>query len=162
MNSFRRLSPTEQEAWRAIVEFCGHITSGADVDVLRHGLSGSDYEVLVRLAEAGSVGIRMSELAALVLVSKSRLTYRIDRMERRGLVYRRVCESDRRGFIAEITEHGRTLLAEAELDHVLGVRARLVDRLGADGFTELATLAAKVVGRDLDGVASAPRAKSSA
>ena len=106
MNNFRRLSPAEREAWRAIVEFCGHITNGADVDVLRHGLSGSDYEVLVRLADAGTEGIRMSELAALVLVSKSRLTYRIDRMERRGLVTRRVCDTDRRGFIAEITEHG--------------------------------------------------------
>lgn len=157
------LETDEQLAWRAIVEFCARIIDGNDVDVAAFGLTGADFEVLVHLSEAGETGLRMSELAARVLVSRSRLTYRVDRLEERGLVVRQNCETDRRGFIARLTPAGLQLLTEVSPHHVAGVRSRLVDRLDHDEFRTLGRLAAKVLGHDIDVAAgSGARATTSA
>lgn len=150
MESVNWLEIDEQLAWRCVVEFCGRIIDGMDVDVAPFGLTGADYEVLVHLSEAEQTGLRMSELAARVLVSRSRLTYRVDRLEERGLVVRENCETDRRGFIARLTPAGMELLVEVAPHHVAGVRARLVDRLDRDEFLTLGRLATKVLGHDLD------------
>lgn len=144
------LEADEQHAWRAVVEFCGRIIDGMDTVVAAFGLTGADYEVLVHLSEAEESGLRMSELAARVLVSRSRLTYRVDRLEERGLVIRENCETDRRGFIARLTPAGRQLLVEVAPHHVAGVRARLVDRVDREEFLTLGRIATKVLGHDLD------------
>ena len=145
------LTVDQQHAWRALIEFCGRLLDGMDADVARFGLTGPDYEVLVHLSEAQEDGLRMSELASRVLVSKSRLTYRVDRLEERGLVVREPCETDRRGFIARLTPAGLDMLAEAAPHHVQGVRERIVEYLDDDEFLELGRLARKV----LDGQRSA-------
>lgn len=150
MDPVNWLRADEQVAWRAVVEFCGRIVDGMEVDVAPFGLTGADYEVLVHLSEAAEQGLRMSELAARVLVSRSRLTYRVDRLEERGLVVRENCETDRRGFIARLTPSGMELLTDVAPHHVAGVRQRLVDRLERDEFLTLGRLAAKVLGHDLD------------
>ena len=139
------LDPDQQVAWRAIVEFCGRVIDGIDADLAGFGLTGADYEVLVHLSEAESGGLRMSQLAARVLVSRSRLTYRVDRLEQRGLVVRESCVTDRRGFVATLTRAGRDLLDEVAPHHVGGVRRRVIDRLGADEFLALGRTAAKVL-----------------
>ena len=92
----------------------------------------------------------LPELAARVLVSRSRLTYRVDRLEERGLVIRENCETDRRGFIARLTPAGRQLLVEVAPHHVAGVRARLVDRVDREEFLTLGRIVTKVLGYDLD------------
>jgi DNA-binding MarR family transcriptional regulator len=53
------------------------------------GLSGPDYDVLSNLSEAEGRSMRLSELAAHMRWSKSRLSHHITRMEQRGLVERR-------------------------------------------------------------------------
>ena len=49
----------------------------------------------------------MSELAEQVFVSRSRLTYRVDRLTEVGFVVREECQDDRRGLWAILTETGR-------------------------------------------------------
>ena len=149
MDSVDWLDEQQQLAWRAVLELCGRVVDGVDVDVAGFGLTGADYEVLVHLSEAEDHGLRMSQLASRVLVSRSRLTYRVDRLEERGLVVREHCETDRRGFIARLTPAGMDLLVEVAPHHVTGVRERLVDRLDHDEFLQLGRLAAKVLGREL-------------
>lgn len=148
MDAVKWLDIEEQAAWRMVLEFCGRTIEGADVDVAGFGLTGADFEVLVHLSEAEGNGLRMSELASRVLISRSRLTYRVDRMEERGLVVRESCETDRRGFIARLTPAGHELLREAAPSHVSGVRERLVDRLDRDEFIALGRLVAKALGND--------------
>lgn len=139
------LTIEQQQAWRALVEFCGQLVDGMDADVAQFSLTSPDYEVLVHLSEAQDHGLRMSELAHRVLVSKSRLTYRVDRLEARGLVVREPCETDRRGFIARLTPAGYALLTEAAPHHVAGVRRRIVDHLTEEEFLELGRLTRKVL-----------------
>ena len=87
-----------------------------------HGLTLPDYEILVHLSEAPDRSLLMSELAGRCLVSQSRLTYRIDRLEREGIVARRPCAEDGRRIWATLTDAGNPRLTAAHPTHLPGVR----------------------------------------
>ena len=94
----------------------------------RHSLSLHEYEVLLTLADAPDGRMRMSELAAAVVLSQSGLTRLIDRLVRDGSVARIRCEGDRRGQNAELTDAGRRRYLEARATHLAGVRSRFLDQ----------------------------------
>lgn len=60
----------------------------------------------------------MSDLAAQTSMSTSGITRLVDRLERDGLVERRPCPSDRRGFLAVVTAAGRDRLAAVLPGHL--------------------------------------------
>jgi DNA-binding MarR family transcriptional regulator len=129
MEPSRWLTPEEQVAWRAFVRGSSLLLERLDAELSEaHGLTLADYEILVWLSEAPRGGLRMSELADRALVSRSRLTYRVDRLVAQGLVERRPCPSDRRGSLAVLTPTGRRRLERAAPTHVEGVVAYLVDQ----------------------------------
>src|ERR1700687_2886498 len=70
------------------------------------GLSDADYVILVMLSESENRAMRMTDLAAELLWSKSRLSHQVSRMEERGLVERTNCPSDARGAFATLTDAG--------------------------------------------------------
>jgi len=80
------------------------------------------YDVLVSLAEAPDRQLRMQDLAARVLFSRSGLTRLLDRMVAAGLVRRERCDDDRRGTFAVLTAAGARRLKEASGVHLRGVR----------------------------------------
>ena len=53
--------------------------------VAEHDLSLAEYEVLAFVSQAPAGRLRMAELAATTIVSRSRLTHLVDRLVRRGL-----------------------------------------------------------------------------
>jgi len=71
-----------------------------------HGLSLTEFEVLLRLARTPNQRLRMSDLAAQTSLSTSGITRVVDRLERDGLVVRESCDTDRRGTWARITTTG--------------------------------------------------------
>jgi DNA-binding MarR family transcriptional regulator len=73
--------------------------------------------------------LRMSELAAQSLSSKSRRSHQVSRLERQGWVRREECPTDRRGAFAVLTDKGFDVLAEAAKGHVEDVRRHLFDHL---------------------------------
>lgn len=77
------------------------------------------------LSTAPSNRLRMSELAEQVLVSRSRLTYRVDRLAELDYVTRQECEDDRRGLFAILTDNGAKALAAAAPGHVNDIRSWL-------------------------------------
>ena len=109
-----------------------------------HGLTMTDYEIMVRLSERETNAIRMSDLAALTLLSRSRLSHQIDRMEAAGLVSREVCPDDRRGQLAILTAAGMKALETAAPDHVEGVRKHFVDVLTDAEYKALGSAAKKI------------------
>src|SRR3712207_6651836 len=114
----RWLDEAEFEAWVAMLRASVLLLQRLDDELQQaHGLSLSDYEVLVQLSEAPGGALRMTDLASRTLASKSRLTHAVDRLETADLVVRRRCESDRRGFFAVLTEAGRAKLEEAAHTH---------------------------------------------
>ncbi len=80
----------------------------------RHGLGLSDYRALGTLAGADRGGMRISELAAALGLNESSTSRLADRLEQAGLIERCVCEDDRRGVHAFITEAGRAQHLAAE------------------------------------------------
>ncbi|SDI01501.1 DNA-binding transcriptional regulator, MarR family [Nonomuraea jiangxiensis] len=126
----RWLDATELAAWRAFLN-TSHLLERRIEEQLKAtaGLTHPQYEILARLAEAPGRQMRMTELARVVVVSKSALTYQITQLEKAGLVERTTCPSDDRGVLAVLTEAGTRCLDRVAPGHVEVVRAYLIDRL---------------------------------
>ena len=93
----RWLSKEQQAHWRSWLTATTVLREQLSRELQdSHGLTITDYEIMVRLSEADNRSIRMSDLATLTLMSRSRLSHQIDRMETAGLVSREVCPDDRR------------------------------------------------------------------
>jgi DNA-binding MarR family transcriptional regulator len=134
----RWLNEDEQKSWRAWLAATHLLNDRLSRELQeRHGITIADYEILVRLSEKPDRRMRMSELAAATLSSRSRLSHQIDRMEKAGFVERQECADDRRGSFAAMTPVGWKALVAAAPDHVEGVRAHLVDQLSAEDFAAL-------------------------
>jgi DNA-binding MarR family transcriptional regulator len=91
-----------------------------------HRLSLSEYEVLRRLADDPKGHRRIQELAEEIHLSQSALSRLVQRLEDDGYVCRNVCDHDRRGVYACITDDGRKAHTDARPTHV----AVLADTLG--------------------------------
>ncbi len=128
-------------AWRHFIDGVHRLLEHLDQSLQdNHGIPLTDYEILVFLSEAPEGRLRMAEIADHVLISRSRLTYRVDRLVEARLVVRCKDEVDKRGLFAQITKKGTTLLERAAATHVEDVQSHLMDHIGQDdlqGFSDL-------------------------
>ncbi|MFD9630367.1 MarR family winged helix-turn-helix transcriptional regulator [Streptomyces violascens] len=131
------LSDDEQCAWRTYLDVNRMLTYQMEKDLQPFGLTNNDYEILVNLSESADRRMRMSDLAAATLQSKSRLSHQITRMENAGLVRRENCESDRRGLFAVLTEHGTETMEKVAPHHVASVRRHFIDLLSGEALADL-------------------------
>jgi DNA-binding MarR family transcriptional regulator len=83
-----------------------------------HRLSLTEYEVLRRLSDSPEGHRRIQELAEEIHLSQSALSRLVQRLEDDGYVCRNVCDHDRRGVFACVTDEGRKAQAEAHPTHV--------------------------------------------
>ena len=133
------LTPAELGAWRGFLRAHGALVHELDLELrAAHDLSLHEYEVLLVLGEAPGERMRMSDLAAAVLLSQSGLTRLVDRLVGAGSVERMRCEDDRRGLNARLTAAGRTRLDQARPTHLRGVRCRFLGRFDAGELHVLA------------------------
>lgn len=144
----RWLDDEEQAAWRTFIYSVNALLAALS-DALESDptidLALGEYEILVRLSESENRTLRMSELADLVVHSRSRLTHTVTRLEKRGLVQRVRCAADGRGREATLTPEGMRLLEHAAPVHVASVRALLLDPVGRPDFLELGRILRAVV-----------------
>jgi DNA-binding MarR family transcriptional regulator len=108
------------------------------------GVSVQWFEVLLRLARTPGNQLRMSDLAAQTTLTASGLTRAVDRLEEAGLVSRRVCPSDRRGFNAVLTPAGRRCIEKAVPVHLAHVEELLDAALSPAEQDELGALLRKL------------------
>src|ERR1700742_2887255 len=91
----RQLDDRELRAWRGMLRVHATLTKALDAELdAEHGLPLSSDEVLLHLDDAEGHRMRMSDLAATVILSRSGLTRLVDRLEREGLIARESCPSD--------------------------------------------------------------------
>ena len=117
------------KAWRQYIIASRRLLDALDEDLASHDLSMADYEVLAQLSDAPDRSMRMSELAELAMISRSRLSHRIKVMEQAGWVRREACPDDKRGSFAIMTPKGWKAIVAAAPDHVESVRTRFLDVL---------------------------------
>ena len=105
-----------------------------------HGLTISDYEVLLRLARAPDRRMRRVDLAEQVLLSPSGITRLLEGLERSGYVARGACDADRRVVYAVLTEEGLEKLREASRSHLAQIESYFTARFGDGELSDLAGL----------------------
>jgi DNA-binding MarR family transcriptional regulator len=128
------LDADQQRAWRAYLTATTLLMDRLDDEMREaHGVAMVEYEILVRLSEAGGQ-MRMAVLADSLAHSRSRVTHTIARMEKADLVERCEATVDRRGVIARMTEHGWAVTRAVAPTHVTGVRELLVDVATPEDF----------------------------
>ena len=128
------LSDSEQASWRAILRGTRLLETALDDALHDSGLQLSEYEIISMLSESPSHRLRMSELAAMGVQSRSRLTHTAKRLEARGWVTREQCLGDRRGVELVLTPVGLEAVDEIAKVHVQSVRDNIVDIMTSQQF----------------------------
>src|SRR3954454_14876010 len=125
------LSPDEEAFFRAFMRATVAVPRAFDADLLgEQGMSVSEYAVLMRLSEAPDQQMRMSDLAVANSLSVSGMTRIVARLEKQDLVRRERCVTDRRGWLAVLTDSGLERLRAAWPTHLASVRRHMMDHLG--------------------------------
>lgn len=126
-------------AYRSLLRAHARVTRCLEGDlIVEQRLTLAAYEVLASLDERADDGLRMTELADTVLLSRSGVTRLVDRLERLGFVDRVRASTDGRGVRAQITERGRQRLRRALPTYLNGVARYFLSALGGDGLEALA------------------------
>jgi DNA-binding MarR family transcriptional regulator len=104
------------------------------------GLGDGDFDVLATLRRSGApYELTPGELGASTMVTSGAVTKRVDRLERAGLVERRVDDADARGRRIRLTEPGIALIDEAYAVH-MDNEARMLAGLSPDERADLVRL----------------------
>ncbi|GAC1470212.1 MAG: MarR family transcriptional regulator [Chloroflexota bacterium] len=130
MTEPRWLSEQEQEIWIAYLLATRLLWGQLERDMQRGtNMPLTYYEILSVLSDRPDRSARMSDIATMLQVSPSRLSHAVTRLESMGCVRREICPSDRRGWLAVLTEEGSRLVESAAPTHVESVRNRLFNQL---------------------------------
>lgn len=122
-----------RRAWKAAMEANATLLARFDEDFRADaGIDIRTYDALLHVFDAGSQGIRMTDLAREVVLTKAGLTSLIDRLEARALVQRTADPVDRRAFRITLTAEGRRTFRAAARIHVTGIHERVGDHMSED------------------------------
>lgn len=145
----RRLGNDELATWRAFLRAHAVVTRRLERSLADSGLlTLSELDVLIQLEEAGPQGLRLSDLAARVLVTKSGISRLVDRLVEDGLLERRQCTDDRRVHHVSLTHAGRRALRRSIGTHLRDVAAAFSDHIGEAEAPLLRSILERVAGRE--------------
>jgi MarR family transcriptional regulator, 2-MHQ and catechol-resistance regulon repressor len=117
-------------AWKSSMEAVLTLMARFDEDFRAEvGIDLRTYDVLLHVFNAGEYGIRMTDLARAVVITKTGLTSLIDRLEARSLVRRQPDRTDRRAFRITLPAEGERVFRAAARIHVAGIHDRMGQHL---------------------------------
>lgn len=152
-----RLSSEEERTWRAFARASRLLFAQLERELSRDaGMAPGAFELLVLLAQSPNRALRMSELADATLSSPSRISHAVERLVDLGWVERRTCPSDRRGWLAVLTDAGDTALRDAAPRHVEHLRAHLLEGLSKQDRADLARICESILSRLPGGASGGP------
>jgi DNA-binding MarR family transcriptional regulator len=124
------VSTIQGRAWRELLE--GHRDLVRYLETtFRPDVPLQYYDVMLHVSESDG-GLRMTDLAERIVLSKSGLTSLVDRMEGDGLVQRRPDPADRRATRIVLTPEGERRFAEVSERHRATVHRLFTSRVTAD------------------------------
>jgi len=133
------------DAWVSLLQAHASLVRRLESDLEREtGLALADFDVLAQLARAGGE-LRMTELAARALISRSGMTRRVTRLVEEGLVRRADADADGRGVVVALTDAGLARLAETAPVHARGISKLFVAQLDDQELAILEGALGKVI-----------------
>lgn len=139
------LTEDEEAVWRALMRMMIVLPNLLERDLrVAGGLTLNEYLVLVNVSEQCDQSMRMSELAAVSILSSSGITRVVERLEGWGLIQRVRDSTDARGQQAVLTAAGLSRLEAAYPHHLRGVRAHVMDHFKGLNLQALAAALSKV------------------
>jgi DNA-binding MarR family transcriptional regulator len=131
-------------AWRSLLRAQATLMRRLETQLEQQtGLALADFDVLAQLALAGGE-LRMTELAARALISRSGMTRRVARLVDEGLVRRADANADGRGVVVALTDAGVARLTETAPVHARGIAELFVARLDDQELADLESALNKV------------------
>jgi DNA-binding MarR family transcriptional regulator len=119
-----------------------------NVGLADHGLTVSDYEVLVLLSRADDRRMRRVDLAEEIVLSPSGITRMLNRLEGAGLVEKDTCDSDARVTYARLTDEGAAKVKEVWPRHKSDLERIFGERLNDEELESLAGLLGRLPGAE--------------
>ena len=114
-------------------------------DLSRGGVPLTWYDVLLELNAADRRRLRMQELSARVVLSRTRVSRLVDEMVTEGLVEKRPDVDDRRSTWAVLTRKGRDALRRTAPAYIAGIHEHFTRHLTPDEQQMVSRALAKVV-----------------
>jgi DNA-binding MarR family transcriptional regulator len=137
--------PHGLDAWAALLEAHATLMRQLESDLEQEtGLPLADFDVLAQLAKAGGE-LRMTELAARALISRSGMTRRVSRLVDEGLVRRTAADADGRGVMVALTKKGVARLEETAPVHARGISRLFVEPLDDEELAILERTLGKLI-----------------
>jgi len=136
------------DAWRALITANALVIEKIERALVEAGLPPLGwYDVLLELNAAPGRRLRMQDLAARVVLSRTRVSRLVDEIARAGLVERVPDPDDGRATFATITPLGRTKLRRAAPRYLAGIEQHFTSLFTAKERDTLTTLLQRVAAR---------------
>lgn len=97
----------------------------ANKSIAEFKLNPTEFAVLELLYHKGKQPLQ--HIGEKILIASGSITYVVDKLEKKGLVVRNPCSTDRRVIYAEITEDGNNLMKEIFPLHELFLHEQMSD-----------------------------------
>lgn len=128
------MEPSDERiaAWRGVLLAQHRVVQAIERDLAAAGLIPlSWYDVLLELNSATDRRLRMQDLGARVVLSRSRVSRLVDDLERAGLVERQPDSADGRATLAAMTAEGRRAFRSAARIYLRGIEEHFTSHLTA-------------------------------
>jgi DNA-binding MarR family transcriptional regulator len=133
-------------AWSALLRVHAALTPALDRELqAAHGLPLTWYDVLLELNAAPGRRLTMSQLGAVAVVSRSRVSRVVDELVSAGLVTREANPDDKRSAYAAITTLGRSRLRTAAPTYLSGIERHFTSHLSSAEAAAVAAALEKVL-----------------
>lgn len=139
-------SPEEFRVVSGLMEATSRLNARLDAVARRsQGASLAQLDILFTIARAPDNRLRMADLAEALVVSRSGITYRVDVLERHGLVVRTPSTGDQRETAVELTQQGWRVVEEAGPAQYAELRVALLSSLTPDELGRLGDMLERVL-----------------
>jgi DNA-binding MarR family transcriptional regulator len=137
---------TDVSAWRAVLMAQSRALRAIERDLNDAGvISLAWYDVLLELNAAPDRRLRMQELGARAVLSRTRVSRIVSELEDEGYVERVPDPGDGRATLASITATGRSALAKAAPQYLRGIEEHFNRYLSATGRAQITVALQRVI-----------------
>ncbi|WP_131742068.1 MarR family winged helix-turn-helix transcriptional regulator [Actinomadura roseirufa] len=141
MSEPRWLNEREMRAWSGFLETSALVQRLIERQFREDGgVTMVQYEILHWANECAPQHRCITELAELMITSRSGLSYQVAQLEKAGLLRRETSADDERRSMVVITEDGQRVLERTAPGHVETIRNGLLDLLTDEQITQLADM----------------------